>query len=219
MSDVVREAHEFHIVVSHFHWDHLLGFPFLHPIHFPDAVVHLYSAFPSEVLERRVRTLFDGTYSPLRDLANLKARLQFHQIGANGLEIHGAQVDCRPVHHSELCFATRIRSFGQTLCYVTDHEACPGSANDGVVEFVQGADALLHDAQYTEEEYRSRTGWGHSSIEAASANARRAGVKQPLLTHHDPLHSDDFLRKYVSLLEGLDEAQTSLAAEGQLYEV
>jgi phosphoribosyl 1,2-cyclic phosphodiesterase len=216
MSSAVREPREFHIVVSHFHWDHLLGFPFFHPIHIPHTTVHLYSAFPQEVLERRIRTLFDGTYSPLRDLANLKARLHFHQIGSDGVEIWGAKVECQPAHHSELCFATRVRYLGRTLCYVSDHEACSGSANDGIVEFMQAADAVLHDAQYTADEYRARVGWGHSSIEAALDNAQRAKVGHLFLTHHDPLHSDAFLHDYVAKLELPNGLRVSLAAEGRV---
>jgi len=201
--------------VSHFHWDHLLGLPFFHPIHLPDTTLHLYSAFPRANLERHIRALFDGTYSPLRDIDNLKASINFHEIPAAGLEIAGARVRLCPVHHTEPCFAVRIEHGASSLAYVTDHEAGPSDTNRCVVDFAQGVDLLLHDAQFTREEYAIRAGWGHSSIEAALENGRQAGVKQLLLTHHDPAHTDTFLRDYLAThLSATEVPRVNLAAEG-----
>lgn len=191
----------FHIVISHFHWDHLLGFPFFHPIHVPHTQVHLYSAFPTERLEKHVRALFDGTYSPLRTIENLRARLHFHQLADGGLEVLGARVTHCELDHSEQCYGIRVDYEGSSLCYASDHEARDGSTNERVLRFAHGADMLLHDAQFTADEYASRVGWGHSSIEAALRNARLAAVRRAVLIHHDPTHDDDFLRSYVAGLQ------------------
>lgn len=190
----------YHLVISHFHWDHVIGFPFFHPIHRPDTVVHIYSAFPVAMLENHIRALFDGTYSPLRDLNNVPARVTFNEIPSEGMDIAGARVTAQAVDHIEPNFAIRIDADGQTLVYASDHEARPGPRDEQLVEFSRGADWLVHDAQYTAEEYTAHVGWGHSSIEAAIANGNRASVKNLLLTHHHPRHSDDFLRTYLDRL-------------------
>lgn len=211
---------EFHILVSHFHWDHILGFPFFHPIHVPGTQVHLYSAFDVGVLEEHFRNLFDGTYSPLRDLNNLAADLTFHQIPAEGTDILGARVRCCAVDNSEEAFAARIDSDGRSLCYVTAHEARDNEHNTRVVEFVRGADLLVHDAQFTAGEYPQHEGWGHSSIEAALRNAEAAGVARVLLSNHDPGHTDRFLQDYVAGLPApRNGLVVGLAAEGPTIQV
>lgn len=214
----------FHLLVTHFHWDHVLGFPFFHPLHVPSSRVHLYSAFPAEQLEDVFRSLFDGTYSPLRDLDNLAAEVTFHQIPEAGISLEGARITHHPVDHSEDNYAYRIEHEGKALAFATDHEARDRPRNVEVCDFVKGADLLVHDAQWTAEEYPKHVGWGHSTIEAAIDNGVAAGVRQLLLTHHAPHHSDDFLRVYLSrVLRKLDLAalapRVELAREGVHYDV
>jgi ribonuclease BN (tRNA processing enzyme) len=220
---------EHHLVISHFHWDHIIGFPFFHPIHSSDTVIHIYSAFPCDMLENHVRALFDGTYSPLRDLDNVPARVTFNQIplpapapteeaDSPEIDIGGFRVSALPADHIEPNFALRLRADDQTLVYATDHEARSGPLNEGLIRFSKQADWLLHDAQYTAEEYSRHVGWGHSSIEAAIANGRLADVKHLLLCHHHPRHGDDFLRAYLDRLRRRGEAsgpqQITLAEQG-----
>jgi ribonuclease BN (tRNA processing enzyme) len=197
MPEALARPMTFHIAISHFHWDHVLGFPFFHPIHVPHTQVHLYSAFPAWLLEQHVRALFDGTYSPLRSLENLPARIHFHQIEAAGIEVLGSRLTRCQLDHSEESYGFRIEYQQSTVCYVSDHEARSSPINDRVITFARGADLLLHDAQFTAAEYASRGGWGHSSIEAALRNAGAAEVHRAVLIHHDPAHEDDFLRSYV----------------------
>ena len=219
MGKALSEPTDFHMFVSHFHWDHVLGFPFFHPIHAPGTRVHLYSAFAPEVLEAHFRNLFDGTYSPLRDLDNLTAEIHFHQVPEEGTEILGATVRCTQVDHTEQAYAARIEYGGRSLAYVTDHEARDNDRNEAVLALVQGADLMLHDAQFTDSEYPQHEGWGHSSIEAALRNAQAASVGRLCLTHHDPGHSDAFLRDYLAGLELPAGVNAEFAAEGPTTEV
>ncbi len=210
---------EHHIVLTHFHWDHVLGFPFFHVIHRPGTHVHLYSAFAPAQLEAQVRALFDGTYSPLRTLDNLAARVSFHEIEPGGREIQGAYVRCARVDHSEPCYAVRIEHGGRSLCYATDHEARPSILNDRVVAFADRVNTLLHDAQYTAEEYPAHAGWGHSSMQAALENARDANVGRVLLTHHDPRHKDRFRQEYLTSIPQGRKLPSELARQSVWYEV
>lgn len=213
----------FHVIISHFHWDHIIGFPFFFPIHDAGALIHLYSAFPASMLEARIRSLFDGTYSPLEDLDNLPATIAFHQLSSTGQQIDGARVLPFELDHSEPSFGFRVEANGRSVGVVIDHEARDNAANARVLEKVHQVNLLVHDAQLTASEYPARVGDGHSSIEAAMANARAAQVGALLLTHHDPSHSDDFLRVY--LQRQLRAAPRSypvdiqLAAQGSWYRV
>jgi phosphoribosyl 1,2-cyclic phosphodiesterase len=188
----------YHLVLSHFHWDHVLGFPFFHLIHIPGTTVHIYSAFPAEQLEGHVRALFDGTYSPLRNLDNTAAKVKFHQIPEEGMGIAKAHVSRQKTDHTDDSYAIRIDYEGRSVTYVTDHEARRSEINDAVVAFSKNSALLIHDGQFTEQEYSDKVDRGHSTIEAAINNAIAADVQKLILTHHAPVHSDDFLRLYLS---------------------
>jgi ribonuclease BN (tRNA processing enzyme) len=225
--DPRRSSHSTRInydfIISHFHWDHILGFPFFHPIHLAGAKVRLHSPFETGDLEAQVRALFDGTYSPLRDLDNVAAKISFHKIPEAGATIAGARVTACQTDHPERCYGLRIEHTGQVLAYVPDHEARSGQLNDQVLALAKDSHTLIHDAQYTAEEYEQYEGWGHSSIEAAIANAERCGTEQVLLTHHDPSHSDDFLRTYLERHRRHSKSGINplvlLAREGEWMEV
>lgn len=213
----------FHIIISHFHWDHIIGFPFFFPIHDAAANIHLYSAFPAAMLEARIRSLFDGTYSPLEDLDNLPATITFQQLPADGGRIDGARVVPFELDHSEPSFGFRIEASERSIGIAIDHEARDNAANERVVANVRGVDLLVHDAQLTEAQYATQVGQGHSCIEAAIRNAHAAQVRALLLTHHDPAHSDDFLRVYLQRRLRLNPPpvplSVRLAAQGEWYPV
>lgn len=191
---------EYHILVTHVHWDHIIGFPFFHPIHAEGTIIHFHSPFAGELLQRYIAALFDGTYSPLRDMANLAAEVLFHQIPPEGETIAGTEVrTCRTAHTAE-CYAYRLNRDGSALSFVMDHEAGDEPLNDTLVEFLGGSYVLVHEAQFTAEGYQRFRGWGHSSIEQAIDNALAARAEHLLLSHHAPDHSDDFLRLYLQRL-------------------
>jgi phosphoribosyl 1,2-cyclic phosphodiesterase len=219
MGEVVKAPRDFHIFVSHFHWDHILGFPFFHPIHVRGVKIHLYSAFEAAELEHHLRALFDGSYSPLKNLDNLAAEVSFHAIPGGGLDVLGAKLRCARTDHTDEGYALRVEHGGKSLCYVTDHEARGGLVGDGIVALMRGSDLVLHDAQYTAEEYAHHVGYGHSSIEAALTSVTGARAKRLLLTHHDPNHSDAFLDSYVTKLTLSEELPLTLAEEGVWVDV
>ena len=111
-------------LITHFHWDHIIGFPFFHPIHAPGTKVHFYSPFSEEDCRANISMLFDGTYSPLRDIANLNAELSFHRIGVDGesTDVNGLEVQACQTTHSATCYAYRLKGEDVNLGFVTDHE-------------------------------------------------------------------------------------------------
>lgn len=199
----IKSAKEFHFLISHFHWDHIIGFPFFHPIHRPGTKIFVYSPFPASLLEKNMASLFDGTYSPLRSIKNLPAKIEFRQLGDERTQIQGAAVSFCPLSHTTQCFAFRIEEGAVSLVYASDHEKRLGGHNEGLVEFSRGADALIHDAQFFSDEYERFKGWGHSTIEDAIENGIAAGARRVFLTHHNPGRADDYLRLYLHKLKRL----------------
>ncbi|MEC9070995.1 MAG: MBL fold metallo-hydrolase [Myxococcota bacterium] len=222
----LRENSEFHFLITHFHWDHIIGFPFFHPIHVPGTRVNFYSPFSEEECRANITMLFDGTYSPLRDMANLNADVQFHSLSDDGgCEVNGLQLEACTTTHSATCYAYRLKGPGVDLGFVTDHERQADlEQNQRVVDLVKGCQVLVHEAHYTANEYKKRRGWGHCTIEDAITNATAAGTSHLLLHHHAPDHTDDFLRLYMRRLRQNgavpDNAPESirLAVQNHVYE-
>lgn len=213
----------FHILISHFHWDHIQGFPFFFPIHRKSVTINLYSPFSKVLLRENIAFLFDGTYSPLRNIANLNAEINFYHIGEKGINIYNAKIIPLRVNHTIECYAYKIiTDDGYTLVYALDHENDDGQINSELIRFAENADVLIHDAEYTKQEYDKLTNWGHSSIDNAISNAEKAKVKLLLLSSHKTSHSDDFLRLYLNrLLKKHDISSkkliVKLAQENKIY--
>lgn len=196
----LRTSREFHFLVSHFHWDHIIGFPFFHPIHQKGVKIVIHSPFSVAMLEENFGYLFDGTYSPLRSITNLPASIEFVQLKDGRTEIQGAQVSFCRVSHTADCFGFRIEAGGDSIVYASDHECRKGTYNNGLIDFARDATVLIHDAQFYEAEYPRYTGWGHSTVEDAISNAAAAKARHVFLTHYNPGRSDDSIRLYLQKL-------------------
>lgn len=192
---------QIHIFYTHFHWDHIQGLPFFHPIYFESTTINIYSPLPVNVAHSNLNLLFDGSYSPFAGIDSMASAISFHQLTTPVL-VDGITVDSIPLDHGQNneegveshCFALRFRnSKNQKFVIATDHEARPSEINSKLIEFASDADILVHDAQYTQEEYKTRIGWGHSTFLQAVENARKAKVKKVLLTHHHPQRTDSDL--------------------------
>lgn len=189
---------QIHIFYTHFHWDHIQGLSFFHPIYFETSTINIYSPLPVNVAHSNLDLLFDGSYSPFAGIDNMASAISFHQLNTPVL-VGGMTVDSIPLDHGQHndegteshCFALRFTdSDGAKIVIATDHEARPSKLNRDLIEFSKNADILVHDSQYTQEEYKTRIGWGHSTVNQAVENGKRAGVGKVLLTHHHPMRTD-----------------------------
>src|SRR6266699_1620268 len=161
------------IAFTHFHWDHLQGFPFFAPAYNPKQKITMLTLGQNQ------------TVGNLREIFEVPLQSQYFPVQ---LDQMGAQ------------FGFRIERNGKVLVICTDVEH--GEEIDPrVVELSRGADLLVHDAQYTAEELRTHRGWGHSSFDQAMQVAEMAGVKHLAMTHHDPEHDDDFLLRMETLCQ------------------
>lgn len=212
-----------HVCLTHLHLDHFEGLRFFEPLWWPESEVHIWGPpSPIESLSQRIARVFSPPLFPVQ-LSDVPCSLTFHDVPAGTWELGSARILAEPVIHPGPTLGYRVHVCGRTLAYIPDHEPFLGGDEvERPSEWLSGytvaadADVLVHDAQYTAEEYATRVGWGHSTIDHAVRYAQEAAAKQLVLFHHDPLRSDGeltALRDVAAARWGGDDAPT-LAAEG-----
>ncbi len=179
-----------HLLLTHFHIDHILGLPYFRPLFSPRASIAVHAPAPPAETERHLAGLMSGRYFPV-PLDKTPAAKTFHRLEP-GLEIGGVRVGSCPLIHPQGCVAYRLDFEGRALVSATDTEH-PESGHDArLAALASGADWLVYDAMYAPEEYEAgKRGWGHSTWAAGAALAAAAGVKSLVLSHFSPEHSDD----------------------------
>ncbi|HKO04935.1 MAG TPA: response regulator [Candidatus Acidoferrales bacterium] len=192
------KAFSLDLFVSHSHWDHIQGFPFFTPVYQSGNHIRIYSLRGSDKsLEKVFTGQMDGSYFPV-ELTDLKGSLEFHEL-EGPIDLDDIHVTHFGLNHPGLAVGFRFEAGGKSLVYLTDHEPyCRLSGENElnlrldreVDEFVRGADLYIREAQFTEEEYPRKRGWGHSTWRDAVDSAHAAGVKRLCIYHHDPMHDD-----------------------------
>ena len=182
------------LLFSHVHWDHIQGLPFFAPLYQETSSLVLRGAGS---LEDALRQQMRPPNFPV-SLADVPASIRFEPvIVGSRFEVGRFAVTSAPLHHPAGCAAFRLDALGRSIVYATDTEPRGVEELDGgLVELARGADVLIHDAQYTEAEYRGvdgtpRRGWGHSTWQDAVRVARAAKVDRLILFHHDPARDDE----------------------------
>jgi phosphoribosyl 1,2-cyclic phosphodiesterase len=186
---------------THAHWDHLLGFPFFPPLYLPDyRLTFCAGPHARETIQDYLTHLMAPPYFPV-EMSALRAKVGFQCVNPCHQEcfccFEGMQVRPIPLNHPNGGFGYRFSEGERSFVFVPDneirfpHEGGPCRAD--FVELFRGVDLLIHDAQYTEEEYERTRGWGHATFSDAVDLAMEAGVKRLGLFHHDPDRTDDDL--------------------------
>ena len=211
-SDEPRFRRPLLMLFSHFHWDHIQGFPFFGPAYDPTRHFVM-MAMGVDRFQHSLKSVFsrqmEETFFPV-PMDAMGAAFTFKQPPGNFVteedvpEVNtpeppppGQEARVRGVLHNHPGGAYSYRIEGQNgkiITYCTDIEYVDGVIDERIVDLARGADLLIHDAQYTPVELRTHRGWGHSSWDQACEVAERAGVKLLALTHHDPNHDDEMLR-------------------------
>ncbi len=188
--------HHIHAFVSHLHWDHVQGLPFFVPLHWGGTRLDVYGpGHEGEAMGEAFARFMCPPFFPIGP-DELPARIEFHDVHDETIEVADAVVTVRSVPHTDTTNGYRVERGGHAVAYVSDHQeplGDPDHVDDGVLELCEGVDVLIHDAQFTPEELRERPDWGHCTVGYALEVARRCGVGRLVLFHHDPGRHDDCL--------------------------
>jgi phosphoribosyl 1,2-cyclic phosphodiesterase len=189
------------VLLTHLHMDHILGLGFFRPLYQPGLEVHIWGpASSTQPLHDRLTRYLSPPLFPVR-LRDLPCKLELHDAPRGPFEVPGLSVTADLVCHPGPTLGYRLEDLrGGVLTYISDHEPALGNgAVDGPegwtsgYDLAKGADVLIHDAQYTDEEYPRHIGWGHSALSHALSFAAMTGVGCLIPFHHDPDHEDQVL--------------------------
>jgi phosphoribosyl 1,2-cyclic phosphodiesterase/ActR/RegA family two-component response regulator len=186
------------IFISHPHWDHINALPFFTPLYIGGNEFEILGASHGDVSMRQlISSQMDGVYFPI-NIKEFASRVYFHDISEESIIVDGVSVRSKLLSHPGKCLGYRVDYNGRSVCYVTDNELYPASSKfhnayyrSRLADFVAGADILITDACYSDEEYPAKIGWGHSSVSEVANFAAEAKVKNLYLFHHDPDQSDE----------------------------
>jgi phosphoribosyl 1,2-cyclic phosphodiesterase len=199
--------------VSHLHWDHIQGLPFFPQVDDPDTVLDVYGPVDENVsLDELYKRIMTEPFFPV-GVNDLNAKITFYGL-RSGSEINLGHVNIKALkvpHLGPLTLGYRISTFGKTITFISDHQM-PADGNliaPEVLELAKRCDLLIHDAQYTEEEFEKKPDWGHSTFGYALKIGKQAGAKTLVLYHHDPSHTDDILDKIALQAKALISAEAS----------
>lgn len=225
------------LMLTHTHWDHIQGFPFFAPLFVPGNVFRVCGPPGANTsLPDVLSGQMEYTYFPV-ELAQLGAKIVYQDLTEGTHDLEGVRISAQLLNHPAIALGYRVEADGASVLYLCDHEpyweplwhsdAEPGRLESILHEgdrrhaqFMIGADVVVHDAQYTPEEYPNRKNWGHSTWSYVTQIAAAAGVKRLILTHHDPTHDDAFLadveQKAQELAQSMGSSMTVCCArEGQ----
>ena len=206
------------LLLTHTHWDHINGFPFFAPAFSPDFSLRIMaghlSGKPGGIRAVLANQMENPTF-PV-PLSAMRGAVCFDDFAAGDTLAFppGVVVRTGALNHPNGSTGYRIEHGGVSVCYVTDTEHLPGQPDRNVLDLIAGADLVIYDSTYTDDEFPAKVGWGHSTWQEAVRLAQAAGVKQLVLFHHDPDHDDACMARIeaeaVALLPGTIAARDGM---------
>jgi phosphoribosyl 1,2-cyclic phosphodiesterase len=215
---------QYHIFFSHFHWDHLLGFPFFSPAYNPSVTLDFYAPKPG--IEKGLRTMMSEPHFPVR-LENMMSQKRFHLLESPvsiGQTAAGpVSISFKKMKHPGDSFSYALDHNGKRFIYATDVELTPADfePNEENTGFFKGADLIALDSQYTLGEAMEKYNWGHTAFSVAVEFAVNWGIQHLVMLHHEPAYDDHKLyeilqsaRRHLQRMDAVNKIEISLAVEG-----
>ena len=220
LGHTLKGAVDADLYLTHTHFDHVCGLPFFKPFFDPKNRWRLWAGHLAEGMTLR-RVLGEFMMSPLFPVPPqvFRARMEYREFKAGDTLNAGAEVAVRTatLNHPDGATGYRIEYGGRSLCYLTDTEHVPGAPDRNILGLIAGADLVIYDSMYTDVEYNTYVGWGHSTWQEGVRLCKEAGVKRLVVFHHDPDHDDDMLdgiaREVEKLIPGSVVAHEGLVLE------
>ena len=187
------------LLLTHSHWDHINGFPFFAPVFMPHNDFSICAGHLSAKNFGIEHVLSNQMANPLFPvpLEALQATLRFvdFQAGESWTPAPGVKIITAPLNHPNGATGYRIECGGKSLVYCTDTEHIVGKPDQNVLKLIEGADLVIYDCTYTDDEFPPKIGWGHSTWQEGVRLCKMANVRQLAIFHHDPDHDDDFMNR------------------------
>jgi ribonuclease BN (tRNA processing enzyme) len=214
------------ILLTHLHLDHIQGLGFFKPLFIPDLEVHIWGPSSTQSLHSRISRYLSPPLFPVL-VRDLPCKLELHEVGNSTFEIGHFSIHSAYVIHPGPTLGFRVKGNESVFTYIPDHE--PALGRCGIIkdkkwmsgyDIAFGADLLYHDGQYTDEEYTSKRGWGHSGFSDALQFASITEAKRLLIGHHDPSRSDSQLTEmHAALKKNFLNFDYEFAIEGKEFEL
>ena len=227
------------IFLTHTHWDHIIGFPMFSPIYIPGTEINITGpvSLDNESLKSIICCQMSYKYWPVR-ADELSAKIEYNQIKEETLDLGGGiTVTSKFLNHPIFCLGYRVNFQGKSIATVYDHEPfhnlfaespqedsgkeaaqegeiAASEQNERIREFIRGADIVIHDAQYKQEEYSGHVGWGHCSYDLAIQTTAGLNLKKLVLFHHEPSRTDSQLEQIEKSYAKNESPQIVIAKEG-----
>ncbi|MEO0189955.1 MAG: MBL fold metallo-hydrolase, partial [candidate division WOR-3 bacterium] len=183
------------LIFTHYHWDHIQGFPFFAPVYSKNTSVNIYGPDNEVGVKKALSYQMRIPFFPTIKLTDLPARFRFNKIKPK-FKIGNIAIQVIQNNHPNYTLGLKFNEDKKSVVFLTDNELQspnPRTPYKRFVKFVQNADLLIHDAQYVDENYQTKIGWGHSTYNQVMQLAKDGGIKRIIFTHHDPSSSDNFI--------------------------
>jgi len=213
-------------LLTHLHYDHVLGTPFFPPMRDPGALLEIYGpAQVGDTLQATMAGMVKPPFFPVH-MSDFRGELRYHDLGPDDeFLLGGIAVTVRTIPHIGNTLGFRIEADGVAVAYLPDHQAPVDRSTvaEPVLDLCRGVDLLIHDAQYTEDEFVELSDWGHSTPAYAVHVATRSGAKRLDMFHHDPGHTDrqldSMLRAARKIAQSTGKVEVAAAKEGVSFEL
>lgn len=192
-----RKINNAYILFSHVHWDHVQGFPFFPAAFNKDMTLHIKAGGLQKYggIEKVLEAEMQAPYFPI-PISALVSKKEFTDFKPGDNFTLNSDIAVRTIalNHPNGATAYRIDYAKRSLCYVTDTEHKIGEPDKKILSLIEGSDLVIYDSTYTDEEYKTHVGWGHSTWQEGIRLCSQAGVKKLALFHHDTSHEDEAMR-------------------------
>lgn len=192
------------IFFTHSHIDHINGIPFFAALFNPANRLRLWAGHlaPDRSLKEVICTMMVAPIFPVPiDIFTAQATYGDFSAGDGLTPKPGVTIRTAPLNHPNGATGYRIEYGGKSICYVTDTEHEPGRLDENILGLIGGADIVVYDSTYTDEEFPRYAGWGHSTWQQGVRLVEAAGARQLVIFHHDPSHDDDFMDRVAAAAE------------------